>query len=169
MSPTSKQVGRYLISVAIAVPPMFAIVASLWPLESIALFLACIVLGLATIVTFPFVRSYRLLFAEITSIAILLSVMTFNWPLHAAYVLSRPSFDRVAAEVRAGHPLEIPRRVGLFSIQKAEVYHNGVVCLWTDDDPAGPTGFVQHGAHDLPFNLWSHTRLDDSWQFIAED
>ena len=126
-------------------------------------------LGLATFATFPFVRSHRLLFAGIASIAILLSVMTSNWPLHAAYVLSRPSFDRVAAEIRDGNSPGSPRRVGLFRIQKAEVSHNGVVCLWTDVDPSGYSGFVQHGANDLPFNLWSHTQLDDSWQFIKED
>ena len=169
MSPASKQKGRILVMAAIAAPPLFAIVASLWPLESIALFLTCIVLGLATIATFPLLRPHRLLFAGITSIAILLSVMTSNWPLHAAYALSRPEFDRVAEEMRNGQSLEVPRLVGFFRIQKAELDRNGVVCLWTDVASSGSSGFVQHGASDLPFNLWSHTRLDDSWQFIAED
>lgn len=88
MPPTSNRMGRLFLIVAIAVPPLLAIVASLWPIESIALILASIVLGLATIPTFPFVRSHRLRFAAITSVAITLSVMTFNWPLHTAYPLT---------------------------------------------------------------------------------
>jgi hypothetical protein len=143
--------------------------ASLWPVEPIALTLTCTLLGLVTLVTFFGIQSLRQWFAGITTVAILLSVATSNWPLKTAYGLSRRSFDRAAAQVRAGNPPRTPCWIGVFRIRKAEVYHNGIACLWTDDDPGGPCGFVQHGSDDLPFNLWSHMRLDDSWQFIAED
>ncbi len=170
MSPTPTTTRRrpYLL-IAIGAPPFLAILASLWPLEPIALVLTCTLLGLGTVVAVLFVRSTRHLFAGTAALAMLLSVATSNWPLQAAYTLSRPSFDRVAAQVRAGDPPSTPCLIGLFRIRKAEVSHNGIVCLWTDDDPAGPTGFVQTGPDDLPFNLWSHTPLDNSWQFISED
>jgi len=167
-TPTTKRRRPYLL-IAFAGATFVAILASLWPLEPIALALTCTLLGLGTIVALLFVRSLRHLFAGITALAILLSVATSNWPLQAAYVLSRTSFDRVAAQVRAGDPPSTPCLIGLFRIRKAEVYHNGIVCLWTDDDSGGPTGFVQTGPDDLPFNLWSHTPLDNSWQFISED
>ena len=166
--PTSKRRRRYFL-IAIAAPSFLAVLASLWPLEPIALTLTCTALGLATLIALPFVRSLRHLFAVITTIAILLSVATSDWPLHAAYALSRPSFDHVADHVRAGTPPTTPCLIGLFRIRKAEVSENGIVCLWTDDEARGPTGFVQCGPDDLPFNLWSHARLDDSWQFISED
>ena len=155
--------------VAFAGAAVVAILASLWPLDPIALALTSTLLGLGAIVAILFVRSLHHLFAGITALAVLLSVVTSNWPLQAAYVLSRTSFDRVAEQVRAGDPPDTPCFIGLFRIRKAEVYRNGIVCLWTDDDSGGPTGFVQTGPHDLPFNLWSHTPLDNSWQFISED
>ncbi len=165
-TPTTRRRRRYLL-VAFVAPAFVAILASLWPLEPISLALTCTLLGLCTFVSVLCVRSLRHLFAGITTLAILLSVATSNWPLQAAYVLSRPSFDRVAAQVRAGEPPNTPCSIGLFRIRKAEMYHNGIVCLWTNT--TGSTGFVQTGPDDLPFNLWSHTQLDNSWQFISED
>ncbi|WP_145286310.1 hypothetical protein [Pirellulimonas nuda] len=155
--------------IATAAPAFLAVLASLWPLERIALVLTCTLLGLCTFVPFLFGRSRRHWFAGVTTIAVLLSVATSNWPLRAAYALSRSSFDRVASEVRAGELPKTPCSIGFFRIRKAEVHHNGIVCLWTNDDPSGPTGFVETGTDDLPFNLWSHVSLDNSWQFISED
>jgi hypothetical protein len=167
--PTWNRWGRYFVIVAFAVLPMLGILASLWPLEPLAVRLLCIVLALAVTAVLPFVRSLARVFVGITSIAVLLSLMTTNWPLYSAYRWSRPSFDRLATQVHAGIPAETPERVGLFRIERAEVNRNGVVCLWTNDDPSGPTGFVQHGPDNLPFNLWSHMPLDESWQFIKLD
>ncbi len=157
------------LAVAITAPPFLAVLASLWPFERSLLILTCALLGIVTLSALFFVRSVRQLFMGTTTIAILLSVATSDWPLRTAYTLSRPSFERVAEHVRAGDEIDTPCLVGLFRIRKAEVYHNGVVCLWTEDDSAGPTGFVQCGSDDPPFNLWSHTRLDGCWQFISED
>ena len=171
MSPYSKsqRADDRLIIVVIIAAPLLAILASLWPVEPAMLAMACIVLAFATLSTFPFVRSLRLLFARVTTLAVLLSVITSNWPLRAAFALSRTSFDRIAAQVLAENPPETPCMVGLFRIEKAHVDRHGIVCLWTDIDPSGATGFVQYRCDDLPFNLWSRMRLDDSWQFIQED
>lgn len=165
---TSRRRDRYLLA-AITAPAFLGIVASLWPFEPIALLLTCTLLAFCTIAPCLLIRSRRQLFAGIATIATLLSVATLNWPLRAAYVLSRPSLDRIAAEVQAGELPVAPCTIGLFRVRKAEMHPNGVVCLWTNDDPAGRTGFVQTEASDLPFNLWSHTSLDNSWQFISED
>jgi hypothetical protein len=162
--PAAEQKHRYLL-IAIAAPAFLAILASLYPFEPSLLILTCILLGYIIIVGLIFVRSLRQLFAGITTIAILLSVATSNWPLRAAYTLSRPSFDNAAAQVRAGDPPSTPCWIGLFRIQKAEVGNKGILCLWTNNG----TGFVQTGPNDLPFNLWSHATLDNSWQFISED
>ncbi len=167
-NPHSLRSDRYLL-IALTTPVIVAILASLWPLNPGMVDLICCALGLVTTCALVAIRSLRQLFAGITTIAILLSVATSDWPLRAAYTLSRSSFDRVASQVDAGDHVNTPCWIGLFRIHKAEVHHNGVVCLWTDDDTAGPTGFVQYASDDLPFNLWSHIRLDNRWQFIAED
>lgn len=164
-----KFTNRSSIVFVIVAAPLLSILASLWPLEPIILAMACIVLSLAILATLPFVRSLRLLFAGITTLAVLLSVMTSNWPIRAAFALTRKSFDQMAAQVLAGTPPQTPCRIGLFRIEKAEIYHNGVARLWTDDDSGGSTGFVKYGNDDLPFNLWSHLRPDDSWHLIRED
>ena len=114
-------------------------------------------------------RSLRGYLAATAVIAVVLSVAVSNWPLHAAYRLSRPSFEQVAAEVRQGKGFDEPRQVGLFRVARAELNHRGVVCLWTDLEPSGYTGFVQCGPEKPPFNIWSHQALDATWQFISED
>jgi hypothetical protein len=103
------------------------------------------------------------------AVLVILSVTAANWPLRVSYALNRPAFDQLAKRVRAGEDMTMPRSVGLFKIRRAEVYHNGVTCLWTGLDPAGYTGFVQCGPDHVPFNLWSIVRLDHEWQFISED
>ena len=86
-----------------------------------------------------------------------------------AFAFSRRSFDQVASQLVAGTAPQTPGRIGLFFIEKAEVNRQGIVCLWTDNDPAGPNGFVQNSNPDVTFNLWSKLRLDETWHFIAED
>lgn len=106
--------------------------------------------------------------AFLVTVLILGSVGASHWPLRVAYVVSRPALERAAAEVRLGHPFE-HRRVGLIEIRRAEISRTGVVCLWTDTNPSGRTGFVQTPPYNIPFNLWSVTSLDQRWQFISED
>jgi hypothetical protein len=114
-------------------------------------------------------RRWPILLGAITCLAIIASVMTIHWPLRARYLLSRPSLDRLAEDVRAGQPFAGPTQVGLFTIVEAEVNRHGIVCLWIDGNPSGKTGFVQCGPDYIPFNLWSMVSLDDRWQFISED
>jgi hypothetical protein len=125
-----------------------------------------LLLGLARSRGRPF---WPILASAIVCLALIASVVSLHWPLRAAYVLSRPSLDRVAQEVHAGQQWAGPTRVGLFTVVQVEVRRDGIVCLWVDDDPGGKTGFVRCGPDHVPFNLWSKVSLDDRWQFIAED
>ena len=99
-------------------------------------------------------------------LAVFVSVPLTHWPLRLAYKLSRPSFDAVAQSLQSGTTFQKPMRVGLFEIKKAEVYDlNGKICLWTDLNPSGKTGFTKCPPNDVPFNLWSMIELDDRVMF----
>lgn len=102
------------------------------------------------------------------SLVVLISVPLTHWPLRLAYHISRPKFETIAQVLRSGKTFPKPMQVGPFTIEKAEI-DNGKVCLWTDLDPAGRTGFAKCSPKDVPFNLWSITELDENWQYISED
>ena len=150
-------------------PVAAMVAASLSFVEPILLWILGAVFCLCVFVAIPFVRNLRMIFVGTTVIAIVLSVAVTNWPLRAVFSMSRPTFDQIADDVRKGNVPKTPCRVGLYRIRKAEVYHNNVVCLWTDLNPNGKSGFVLCPPENPPFNLWSHVPLDASWQFIAED
>ena len=160
---------RKFLTIGFVALPLIAVALSIWPADWFLLLLACVVLLFANLGILLFTKSRPHLYMGIFSAGLLISIATTNWPLHAAYAFSRPSFDRLAVQIRAGNNVQTPCSAGMFRICKAELNYTGTVCLWTDDDSAGHTGFVQCGPAAPPFNLWSHTSLDDSWQFITED
>lgn len=77
----------------------------------------------------------------------------------------------MADRVVNGQQITLPARIGLLRIKKAEMNSGGVVCLWTDIDPAGCAGFVKTtlAEAESQFNLWTMIEMDDNWQFIEED
>ncbi|MGD1857637.1 MAG: hypothetical protein ACFB2W_25660 [Leptolyngbyaceae cyanobacterium] len=171
---------RFMIWSAIALRPTLLILLALKPLEinSIRLFgcLAAVFLMAALIVIFALKSPKRFQRQAAASLAIVVSIIVFNWPLRIAYAFSRPAFDQVTEQVMAGETIETPRRVGWFRIKHIEApgpaangidYHG--LRLWTSVHPYGNTGFVQASPDNLRFNLWSHFKLDETWQFIAED
>jgi hypothetical protein len=106
----------------------------------------------------------------IACLAIFVSVPITNWPLRVSFKLWRSSFDKIASSLQTGKTFPKPIQVGFFSVKKAEVYKlNGKICLWTNLDPAGKTGFTKCPINDVPFNLWSIIHLDKEWQFVSED
>ena len=146
--------------------------------EQVGVVLLAIVLSAAAIIVGSVLVGYRrqtksrpmpALAALILSLAVIISVAATHWPLRVTYALSRASFDRVAQRIRNGESITTPLRAGLFTIQRAELSHHDIVCLWTKPQPGGSTGFVQCRRDYVPFNLWSMVRLDDRWQFISED
>jgi hypothetical protein len=90
------------------------------------------------------------LVVPLVSAVILLSVAATDWPLRAGYTLSRDSLDAAAQRVGGGESPAMPLRCGTFSIQQAEVSRRGVVCLWTNLEPSGYTGFVQCPPDHVP-------------------
>ncbi len=150
-------------------PALVAILGSLKPGGIVWLLILLPYLLVSLVGSLYLVGSRARLFLWGAGLAVVISVFVTRWPLHAAYRFSRPAFERTAAELRAGRGASGPRWVGLFRIQRAELDRRDIVCLWTDLDSSGRTGFVQCGPVDPPFNLWSHTPLDDEWQLIEED
>ena len=66
------------------------------------------------------------------------------WPLHLAFLASRPSLERLADQVAAGQTTGIPRWAGLFRIAGSAVDPaTGNVGLMIEPNPNGPTGFVR--------------------------
>jgi len=146
--------------------------------EQVGVVLLAIVLSAAVIIVGSLLVAYRrhtqrrvlpVLAAPVLSLTIIISVAATHWPLRVSYALSRSAFDALALRVRSGEHITTPMRAGLFSIQRAELSHHDIVCLWTQPAPGGSTGFVQCRRDYVPFNLWSMVTLDDRWQFISED
>jgi hypothetical protein len=146
--------------------------------ERVGVVVLAIVLSAAAIIVGSLLVGYRrhthrnvlpVLVAPVLSLAITISVAATHWPLRASYAMSRGSLDAVAQRIRSGEHVTIPRRAGLFTVRRVELSRHDIVCLWTQPDPAGSTGFVQCRRDYVPFNLWSIIRLDDRWQFISED
>ena len=99
------------------------------------IFLALMVVGLPTITALGSV--WGVLFARQQSvsprtrdgaglavvfmvISPILTLWSF-WPLHLAFMVSRPAMARLADQVAAGETVEFPRRVGLFTVTAATV------------------------------------------------
>lgn len=171
---------RFLIWGAIALPPTLLILLSLKPLEINSIRLvgcfAAVFLAMALMVISALQSPKRFRRQMAVSLALVASITVFNWPLRVAYIFSRPAFDQVTEQVMAGETIETPQRIGWFRVERVEApgpAPNGIdqhgLRLWTGVHPAGNTGFVKSSPDDLRFNLWSHFKLDDTWQFIAED
>lgn len=173
-----RDTAQRITAVTWALPAVMAVWSSVAPLEKVEGAFARILLVAAVLtVTFVLVGFGRhnrqpvwpKLVGPLTCLVIIGSVMVTHWPLRVAYWFSQPAFDQFALQVRVSDPMDFPRRVGLFTIRKAEVSRTGIVCLWTDPRPGGNVGFVQCGRDPMPFNLWSMIGLPGGWQFIAED
>ncbi|MEM7796385.1 MAG: hypothetical protein AAF579_18280 [Cyanobacteria bacterium P01_C01_bin.118] len=171
---------RFLTWSTIALPPVLLLLLSLKPLEIHSIRLAgifAVVFLLMALMVMPTLRSQKRLRQQTTAaLAIVVSIIVFNWPLRVAYGFSRPAFDQVTEQVMASETLKTPRRIGWFKIKRIEApgnAPNGIdyqgLRLWTDIHPSGKTGFVQSSPDNLRFNLWSHFKLDETWQFISED
>jgi hypothetical protein len=75
--------------------------------------------------------------------AVLLAILFFTaWPAYVSFYFSRRALDQIADSVRAGQSIELPRRAGLFTIQKAERKDDAVL-LWTEHHWGGGVGFQQ--------------------------
>jgi hypothetical protein len=114
-------------------------------------------------------RRLRPVLAGAVALTVVTTVSATAWPLRLTHALSRPALDRLAVAVQAGQRPSGDVRAGFFVIKQAEISRKGVVCLWTDLNPVGRTGFVRCPADALPGNLWSSIQLDEQWHLVSED
>jgi hypothetical protein len=115
----------------------------------------------------PSARS--IIVSSVASAAIVASVAVFQWPLRAAYSISRPALDRLAEEVRDGRAPTHPVWAGLFRISETETSYNGITCLWVGRSRGNRIGFAHCGPQELPLSPWTHVKLDQRWQYLVED
>ena len=172
-----KHINGILLSL-LALLPIALILHSAVGGEKTSVVLLAVVLSAVTVIVGSLLiafeyRTHRrvlpALGASIASVGIITSVATTHWPLRVTYALSRGSFEALAQRVDGDEHIITPLRAGFFTIQRAEISQDGIVSLWTNPSFGGPTGFVRCPPEHVPFNLWSIIRLDDRWQFIAED
>lgn len=98
------------------------------------------------------------------------------WPLYLAFFLSRPSLERLADQVAAGHAVTQWRRAGVYSIAKSDLDPgSGNVGLFVDPNPSGASGFlrVRSGSPPYypgrPFATDMSVDLPGGWQYRVED
>jgi len=111
----------------------------------------------------------RNIYAVPACLAILISVCMTHWPLKLHYRIVKNRLNHIADMGERKQPVTMPQQVGLIRVRKAEIYWNGITCLWTGDYPGGNIGFVRTPPDKVRFNLWSIVELDNDWQFIGED
>lgn len=106
-----------------------------------------------------------------SAFAVIVSVAVTHWPLRITFALSRAALADAARRVEAGEESRVPRRIGLFTIREARAWggRGDPICLWTEPNTAGSTGFVRSARDDAPCSPWSSVRLDAEWWFITED
>ena len=92
-----------------------------------------------------------------------------SFPLRTGYYFSKRQMDRIASLLQAGEQVPCPCWAGIIRVKKAELSQQQIPCLWTHPNPSGNTGFIKTSPAYIPFNLWSHTKIDEEWQFISED
>jgi hypothetical protein len=123
--------------------------------------------------------SSRQLLVAVTCIAVIVSVLTRQWPFRLRFALSRSALEQATRRPELFGMNVSAQRAGLFTIRQAEVRTSGgqqYVCLWTDLGAMGYSGFVHLACNQTrddfnlcDFNLWSELSLDDEWQFVVED
>jgi hypothetical protein len=97
------------------------------------------------------------------------TVVFTRWPIRLGPVLYRSQFQALADGVAAGHPFTTPKRIGPFTFQRGEI-ERGFVCLWTDLNPNGRSGYIRGAYGDRAlFNVWSIVSTGRGWHFLIED
>jgi hypothetical protein len=154
------------------------------------IFLGLIFIGLPTIVALG--TAWAVMFARQSSVTrqtsdaagmaifvlTILPIVTLwsLWPLHLAFLISRPAMTRLADQVAAGMAVEFPQRIGLFSVVSAAVSPvSSDVGLMLKPSPRGLTGFVRARPGSAPksngliagSNL--NVGLGDGWSYREDD
>ena len=91
------------------------------------------------------------------------------WPLHLAFLASRPSLERLADRVEAGQMIVSPHWIGPFRLSESAVDSDSkTVGLFIDPNPGGRTGLVRvHSetpeVHPFALLLGTDTNVELGW------
>jgi hypothetical protein len=160
----------YLCMIGIDRPMLFILSICIW---WAAFFVFCLISALLE--RQPNAKRFQLNKADRTtlllSFAFCVSIVLTQWPLRAAFALSRPTLERNAQLMKNGTTLNTPRFVGLLWVKHAEISPlSKTPCFWLDNSSSGRRGLVQGTpatAHH--FNLWSTQEMSSGWQLVSED
>lgn len=167
--PTQGRTRSRIVSLLLILPAAMIIVASLWPLTDLYLYMVAMLGGGIVLLSLFWFRSILHLLLATTTIGVLLSVAISQWPIQVAFRWNQTALERTSQAIRRGESLKTPCWIGTFRIEKVGM-QQGVVCLWTNASPAGETGLIHtETAAETIFNTRSHLRLSPTWQFISID
>ena len=179
------QARRYTLPWCPAVLALLVVAGSAFGMEEVAswlwsilMFIVCAMTAVVLILAKHGPQRKRTALISALSLLCIASVPVTHWPFRLAFVASRPSFEAVAKRLHAGRRVDVPGRIGRFTIEMAE-FKDGRACLWTSTRPNGFTGFVRNPYEGVnrasgrysntTFNLWSYIILDADWAYISED
>jgi len=101
----------------------------------------------------------------------ILPVVTIStlWPLHLAFLAFRPSLERMADRVEAGHMIVSPHWIGPFRLSESAVDSDlKTVGLFIDPNPGGRTGLIRvhsrtQEAHPFALLIGTDTNVELGW------
>jgi hypothetical protein len=115
-------------------------------------------------------KSPSISWALVIALAVLPAVtISTVWPLHLAFLAFRPSLERLADRVEAGHMIASPHWIGPFRLSESAVDSDlKIVGLFIDPNPGGRTGFVRvHSetleTHRFGLLLGTDTNVELGW------
>jgi hypothetical protein len=123
-------------------------------------------------------RSPSISWALVIVLAILPAVtISTVWPLHLAFLAFRPSLERLADRVEAGHMIASPHWIGPFRLAESAVDSDSkIVGQFIDPNPGGRTGFVRVHAEtpevhpfDLLIGTDTNVELGWGWSYRQDD
>lgn len=97
------------------------------------------------------------------------------WPLHLAFYVSRPSLERLADQVAAGHAVVTTHLAGAYLIRGSAVNSYGDVSLILNPESGGPSQFVRNRSRPFPslssspFGMEILLNLTDGWHYRVDD
>jgi hypothetical protein len=106
-------------------------------------------------------RSRSVAWLSVIATSLMPVVMVWShWPLHLAFLASRPALEHLADQVASGQAVVFPRWVGPFRIAGSAIDPvTGNVGLMTYPNPSGPTGFVRVGPGTTPYDRFRPIRV----------
>jgi hypothetical protein len=115
-------------------------------------------------------RSPSVSWAVVAVLAIMPAVTIATvWPIRLAFLVLRPSLERLADQVETGHAIVSPRSIGPYQLSASGCDPDSkTVGLFIDPNPSGRTGFVrvhseEHEMQSFGWLLGTDTNIELGW------